>query len=127
MRAAAVLRTIGFTLAFAGAAFASACGGSSSSEAGDGGSSQGGAACVSDGVEYPSGSLVRIDCNSCACIDGTLRNCTHQSCPNPPLRCTHSSQCPVNQACITPTCNGTGVCVHATSCPTDGDTVCDCL
>jgi len=118
--------------------FALGCGASSKRESDDGvpgGSSQGGssgsssidgASCVSDGVEYPSGSLVVFDCNSCTCIDGMLRDCTTETCPDSPLRCEHYSQCPVSQACIVPSCRGIGVCVNTSACPGAGDPVCGC-
>jgi hypothetical protein len=88
-----------------------------------------GAACVSANREYPSGSLVPLDCNSCLCIDGELRNCTTEPCPTRLPRCRGTGQdCTLDEVCVAPDCGGDGICVRRRGdCPTLGDSVCDCF
>jgi hypothetical protein len=86
-----------------------------------------GDACVVDGSEYPSGSLVRVDCNSCLCIDGELRNCSSRPCPATPARCRGYMDCPTDEICVAPTCGADGVCVERREdCPVTANVVCDC-
>lgn len=87
-----------------------------------------GDSCTSQGTSYPSGSLVPVDCNSCLCIDGDLRDCTNVACDSAQRRCWIGRDCPDGTVCVSPSCGAEGVCVERQpNCPTAGAPVCDCL
>lgn len=82
-----------------------------------------GAPCAVGSGQHASGSLVPVDCNSCLCVDGELRNCSTRSCSGPVARCRYYQDCPVGDVCVAP---ADGVCVPSLECPVLGPPACSC-